>query len=422
MEFKKHTYENKLRLITVPLKSTNAVTVLVLVGTGSKYETKEINGISHFLEHMMFKGTKKRPTALDISKTMDGMGSVYNAFTGPEYTGYYGKASKDKLDPIMEIISDIYLNSKFPKEEVEKERFVIVEEINMYHDNPSRDIHDKWSDLLYGDQPAGWSIAGTKEIVLGLDKDQIFKYFDNHYFAGDTVVVVAGDINHDEIKEKVATYFGEIRERDNLIKEPVVEKQDEPKVLVINKKTDQTHFILGARAYELSDPRIPTLNVMAVILGGGMSSRLFTEVRAKRGLAYAVYSSVDSLTDHGYLGTYVGANNSKAMEAIKVVLDEYRKIKEESVSEEELKKVKDMIKGRTAISLEQSDEVAGYFGDQELLENKILTPEEKLEKIEAVTIQDIQTVANDVFVNEKLNLALIGPIEDESKIKEVLKF
>ncbi len=421
MEFYKHTYDNKLRLITAPLKGTNAITVLVLVGTGSKYETKDINGISHFLEHMMFKGTEKRPSALDISKTLDGVGAVYNAFTGHEYTGYYIKASKDKLDLVMDIISDIFLNSKLPQEEIEKERHVVVEEINMYQDNPAQDIHNRWTDLLYGDQPAGWHIAGDKKTVMGFKRDQFADYFNTHYFAGNSIVVVAGDVEHEDIKGKVADYFAGVREQEGLVKEPVVEKQDEPKISLISKKTDQTHFLAGSRAYDLFHPKKPTLKLLSVILGGGMSSRLFVEVRAKRGLAYAVYSSADSLTDHGYFATYVGANNEKALEAVKVVLDEYRKMKEELVPEEELRKVKDMIKGRVAISLEQSDEVAGYFGEQELLENKILTPEEKLERIERVTVQEIQEVANDIFTNEKLNLALIGPVEDESELKKLLK-
>jgi len=422
MEFKKHTYDNKLRLITAPLEGTNAITVLVLVGTGSKYEAKEVNGISHFLEHLMFKGTKKRPEPLDITRTMDGMGAVYNAFTGHEYTGYYGKASKEKLDEIMDVISDIFLNSKFPEAEIEKERFVVSEEINMYHDNPMRDIHDKWTDLLYRDQPAGWNIAGEKETVQGFKRDQFVDYFNTHYFAENTIVVVAGDVDHEEMKGKVADYFAGAREHQELTKEPVNDEQSEPGLLIDKKKTDQTHFILGTRAYALGHPKLPALKVMSVVLGGGMSSRLFTEVRSKRGLSYAVFASADQFTDHGCFGTYAGANNEKALEAIETIMNEYKKLKTELVPEDELRKVKDMIKGRLAISLEQSDEVAGYFAEQELLEDKILTPEQKLEKIEAVTVQDIQDVANDLFVNEKLNLALIGPISDESKVKELLKF
>jgi predicted Zn-dependent peptidase len=322
----------------------------------------------------------------------------------------------------MDLISDIFLNSRFPEEEIEKERFVIVEEINMYRDDPAQDVGDKWTDLLYGDQPAGWSVAGKKETVLGFKRDQFVDYFNTHYFAGNTIAVVAGDVDHEEIKGKVADYFAGAREREEVVKEPVVEEQKEPGILVVNKKTDQTHFVLGARAYDIFDPRKPVLKVLSVILGGGMSSRIFTEVRTKRGLAYTVYTSANPFTDHGYLGTYAGVNNDKALEAIEVILGEYKKLKEEIVPEEELKKVKDMIRGRTAISLEQSDEVAGYFAEQELLENKILTPEEKLEKIERVTAKEIQEVANDVFSNDKLNLALIGPVEDESKIKESLKF
>lgn len=421
MEFYRHVYDNKLRLIVAPLRGTNAVTVLVLVGTGSKYETKNINGISHFLEHMMFKGTQKRPTYLDISKTLDGVGAVYNAFTGHEYTGYYAKVGKERLDLALDVISDIFMNSTFPKEEIEKERFVIVEEINMYHDNPARDVSDKWTDLLYGDQPAGWNIAGEKEMVLGFKRDQFVEYFNSHYFAGNTLVVVAGNVEHDSVKEKVAQYFNNVREHRGLAKEAVTERQEKPQLLVDKRKTDQTHFILGSRAYNLLDEKVPILSVMSVLLGSGFSSRLFNEIRAKRGLAYHVSTSFDAFTDHGYLATYTGANNEKALEAVKVILHEYNRLKDELVGEEELKRVKDMIGGRLAISLEQSDEVAEYFAEQELLENRILTPEEKLARIERVTAQDIQDVANDIFVNEKLNLAMIGPIDNKSKVNEILK-
>lgn len=421
MEYQKHTYENGLRLITAPMKSTKAVTVLVLIGTGSKYETKEINGISHFLEHMMFKGTKKRPNAIDISKALDGIGAEFNAFTSFEYTGYYGKASEENLDLLLDVISDIFLNSKLEQEEIDREKNVVIQEMNMYQDDPSRDIFDKWTTLLYGDQPAGWKVIGPKDVLLNLKRNDFVDYFNTHYFAGNTVVVVSGGIDHEDIKNKVASYFKNIREHDKLEKLPVDDKQNDPNVALHFKKTDQTHFIVGTRAYDLFHPKIEALSLLSAILGRGMSSRLFVEVRERRGLAYAVHSSADALTDHGYFATYVGVDNEKVISALEVILNEYKKIKNELVPEEELKKAKDLIKGRTIIGLEQSDNIANWYADQELLEGKILTPEEKLEKISSVTAEEIKEVANDIFVNEKLNLTLIGPFKDEKPFKDILK-
>lgn len=420
MEYQKHTYENGLRLITVPMKSTKAVTVLTLVGTGSKYETKDINGISHFLEHMMFKGTKKRPTALDISKTLDGMGAEYNAFTSFEMTGYYAKASRDKLDLVMDVISDIFLNGKLNQEEIDREKHVVIEEINMYQDNPARDVFDKWYELLYGDQPAGWKIAGEKETLLGMKREQFVDYFNTHYFASNTLVVVAGDVEHEDIKTMTAKYFAGSREHEDLTKLPVKEAQTEPKLTVHYKKTDQTNFLLGVRAYPLGHPKEDILALMSSILGAGMSSRLFIEVRERRGLAYTIKATVDTLSDHGYLATYGGVNNEKAISALEVVLNEYEKLKTELVPEDELKKAKDQLRGRMVIGLEQSDDMAVWYGEQELLEGKILTPEEKLEKINSVTAEEIKEVANEIFTNDRLNLALIGPFEDGKPFKEIL--
>ncbi|MEK7203493.1 MAG: pitrilysin family protein [Patescibacteria group bacterium] len=421
-DFLLHQYDNGLRLVVVPMKSTKTVTVLVLVGTGSRYETKEINGISHFLEHMMFKGTIKRPNALDISRELDSIGAEYNAFTGKEYTGYYTKASSENINLITDVVSDIFLNSKLDKEEIEREKGVITEEINMYLDDPPRYVGHLFEELLYGDQPSGWKIAGEKEIIKKFTQDNFINYFNSHYVAKDTIIAVAGNIDKDKIRDElIPKFFNNARVGDKIDILPVSESQNKPEVLVHHKKTDQTHFILGARAYDMFSPKLEAAQILSVILGGGMSSRLFISVRERQGLAYYISSSLDPYTDHGYFGTQAGVNNDKVEIAISTVLNEYKKIKENLVPEEELKKAKEFIKGRLVIALEQSDDLASFYANQWLLKNETLTPEEKLSKIMAVTADNVKEVANEIFKPEKLNLALIGPFEDKEKFEKLLE-
>ncbi|HYU65008.1 MAG TPA: pitrilysin family protein [Candidatus Paceibacterota bacterium] len=415
------TFDSGLRLITVPMGGTKTVTVLVLVGTGSKYETKEINGISHFLEHMMFKGTTKRPGYLDISRELDSIGAEYNAFTSKEYTGYYAKASSQKLDVIMDVVFDIFLNSKLDGEAIKVEKGVIIEELNMYRDDPPRYVGDLFERLLYGDQPAGWDVVGEKEIITKLERKDFVEYFNTHYIAENTVVAIAGDIDPVQIKEKVMNYFAEIRQGKPVTKLAVTEKQIQPQTLIHSKKTDQTHFHLGFRAYNIFDPRKYPLSVLATILGGGMSSRLFDEVREKRGLAYYVRAGKNDYTDSGSFVISAGVNNERAVEAIEVITEEIRKVKKDGVTPQELHQAIDQIIGRTALALEHSDAVAETYADPVLFQGKVLTPEEELDKIKKVTLADIMQVTSDIFQNEKLNLALIGPFDDSSQFEKLLK-
>ena len=423
MEFDYHKYPNGLRLITIPMEHTKTVTVLVMVGTGSRYETKEINGVSHFLEHMMFKGTERRPGALDISHELDSIGAEYNAFTSKEYTGYYAKAGAGHFGFVLDVISDIFLNSKLDSAEIEKERGVVIQEINMNFDNPMRHIGDVYEELMYGDQPLGWDIAGPKENILNIKAEKFREYFNTHYFDKNTVVAVAGKVSAEEVKKEVEKCFADIRQGTDLLKPlPVVINQQKPGVKIFHKETDQSHLILGVRGYDLFHPQKEVLKIMSVILGGGMSSRLFTEVREKRGLAYYVGTSSDSYLDAGDFSTFAGVENTKIQAAIEVILNEYKKIREERVSAGELQKAKDYIKGKMAISFESSDDLASFYAGQELLEGKIASPEEKFEKLNKVTVEQIHEAAQDIFRPEKLNLALIGPTEDnDSSIYNIVK-
>ena len=407
--FKKTTLPNGLRILTVPMANTKTATVLVLVATGSKYETKNINGISHFLEHMTFKGTKKRPTPLDIAEPLDRVGGNYNAFTGQEYTGYYAKADGRHQDLLLDIISDITLNPNFDQEEINKEKGVIIEEINMYEDTPPRKVGDVWNNLLYGDQPAGWDLAGKKEIITKLKREDFVKYHRDHYVAPKIVVAVSGMIEPNDVVEKVKVLFGSISDFRGKDKIPTKEFQEKPEVKLFYKKTDQTHIVLGARSYDIWDDKRFAAEVLATILGGGMSSRLFGLLRDKMGAAYYVRTSTDASTDTGYLATSAGIDNRRAEEIIKAILDEYLKIKHIKVSEEELNKAKEHMEGGLTLSIETSDELASFYCFQEILKKEILKPEELIKKIRAVTIADILEAAQDIFRPEKLNLAIVGP-------------
>ena len=421
LDHKFYAFDSGLRLVCVPMKGTMTATVTVMVGTGSKYESKDINGISHFLEHMMFKGTTKRPGKLDISRELESIGAQFNAFTSKEYTGYYAKASAQKVDVIMDVIFDIFLNSKFDENAIQTERHVIVEEINMYNDDPPRYVSERFEKLLYGDQPSGWDIAGEKETVLGLKRDQFVDYFNTHYIAENTVIGIAGNIDPEVIREKVTGYFENIRRGNKPDKKPIFEKQEGPALDVIYKATDQTHFILGFRAFNMFDERRYALSVLGSVLGGGMSSRLFDEVREKRGLAYYVSAGQQPYTDSGYFAISAGVNNQRALEGVQVVLDEIRKIKKEGITPLELRQAVDKAIGRTALALEHSDYVSESVAESLIFYNKILTPEEELDKIKKVTLADIMQVASDIFKDENLNLALIGPFKEKEPFREILK-
>jgi predicted Zn-dependent peptidase len=421
--YKKVILKNGLRVITVPMENANSVTVLILVGTGSKYETKEINGISHFLEHMFFKGTEKRPNTLKIAETLDSVGGEYNAFTSKEVTGYWAKVDKKHVDVALDWISDIFLNSKFEEKEIQREKGVIIEELNMYLDTPTAYVGELWEDVLYGDQPAGWRVIGEKENIQSFTRQKVVDYFNNHYSPKNTIVCVSGAVNEKEIGLKIQNYFKNIEDRGVSTKEKVKENQKEPKVLLHYKKTDQTHFCLGVRAYDLFNPKKYALALLSIILGGNMSSRLFINVRERNGLAYSIHTSVDNSTDTGYLVTQAGIDHKNLEKSIELILKEYKDLKDNKITEKELQKAKDYLKGITTLSLDASDSLASFYTAQELLEGVILTIDEKFQKIDNVSVNDIKEVANEIFVLEKLNLALIGPVEekDSKRLKQLLK-
>ncbi|MFZ1019376.1 MAG: pitrilysin family protein [Minisyncoccia bacterium] len=422
MKYTKKILKNGLRVVTIPMQDNPTATVLVLVEAGSKYETKKVNGISHFLEHMCFKGTIKRPKAIDISKELDALGSQYNAFTAQEYTGYYAKSDARHFSKIFDVVSDIYLNSTFPETEMQKEKGVIIEEINMYEDMPPRHVQDLLMKLLYGDQPAGWNIAGEKKNILNMKREDFVNYKKTHYLPEATVLIVAGAVTEREVMREVNKIFSKVSRGKKTGKLKVKEIQKQPQVLLNFKKTDQTHFVLGVRSLNLFDKKNAIISVLGGVLGGGMSSRLFQKLREGMGVGYYVRAYNDAYTDHGFFQISAGVDNKRIEEVIKAVLEECNKLKLELVSKEELEKVKECLIGNMKLSLESSDDIANFYGGQELLKRELKNAEEKAKEIRKVTASQIQDLAKEVFQNKKLNLALIGPFKDKNKFLKILRF
>jgi predicted Zn-dependent peptidase len=422
MKFNKTSLKNGLRVITVPMADNPSVTVLVMVEAGSKYETKETNGISHFLEHLVFKGTTKRPKAIDISREFDALGAEHNAFTSQEYTGYYAKADAKKGSALLEILSDMYLDPIFDPAELEKEKGVIVEEIRMYNDLPQRVVAYAFEELLYGDQPAGWKIIGPEENIRSFSREAVIKYRAAHYRSASTIVIVAGLFDEADVLKQIESGFGSMSTGASEPKAPVIERQADPHVKTVFKDTDQTHVIIGVRAFPINDPRRPVLRVLTAILGKGMSSRLFSRMRNELGICYYVDASQDLSTDHGEFTISAGLDNSRVEQGIREILKECIRLKNELVPADELRKVKDYISGVTMLSLETSDARAEFCGYSEILKGRVESPEEALRNVEAVTPEQIQALARELFVNESLNMAIVGKFKDDSAFKDYFKF
>lgn len=397
------------------------VTVLVLVETGSKYESKEKNGLSHFLEHMCFKGTTNRPNTSDLSKELDGLGCQYNAFTGQEFTGYYAKGKAGDFPKLLDIVSDLYLNPLFKEEEIEKEKGVIVDEINMYDDMPMQKVGEVFMKLLYGDQPAGWTIAGPREIVRGMSRKDFVLYRKAHYVSSATTVVVSGNIDATNAFKDIAKKFKGISDGKKSGKKKTRDAQAGPQVATEYKETDQTHFILGTRSFPVYDKRNGALSVLGGVLGSGMSSRLFRKIRDEMGVGYYVRAGNSASTDSGYFAVSAGVANDRLTEVLQAVLAEMETLKRELVSPEELTKVKEHMVGMLYLGLESSDDLAEYYGMQEVLRREIKTPKEKEKIIRAVTAEDVRTMARKIFVEKNLNLALIGPHKEGEQLKKILK-
>lgn len=420
MTFNKHILPNDLRLITVPMPDNSTVTVLIMVEAGSEYEAREQAGLSHFLEHMCFKGTLRRPKASDISLELDSLGAHYNAFTSHEFTGYFAKADFKHLDKILDVVSDLYLHPTFPEAEIEKEKGVIVEEINLYQDLPQRHVQDLFMELLYNDQPAGRKITGTRETVRRFTRSDFLSYIEMHYLIDTTVVVVAGDIDERRVVREVGKKFRSMLRGRKQEKPPVAEEQSEPRVTVEERRTDQTHLLIGVRTFPICSPSEPVLRLTNALLGGGMSSRLFLKLRNEMGVGYYVKSNHEPFIDHGILEVSTGVDKKRVVEVVRAIVGEFRRLCDENVSPSELKKVKDYLAGTLYLSLESSDERAEYAGYQEILQRKFETPSEVIAKLNRVSAGDLKRVARSIFRNDRLNLAIVGDVGDSSELKTAL--
>lgn len=420
-KIEKAQIKNKLRVLTASMPAAKSATVLLLVGAGSRYETKKLNGIAHFAEHMFFKGTKKRPTAVEIASLIDGLGAEFNAFTSKEYTGFYIKAASNHLELVTEVLSDMLLNSKFDQEEINRERNVIGEELRMYLDTPMRYIGDVYEELLYGDQPLGWDTVGTLESLANINRQDFLDYNSKHYLGPNMLFVVGGDVAQEKGLALAEKYFSALPDKPAPTFQKVNFTQDKPALKLFYKDSEQAHLCLGVRAYPLGNPDRYKIGVMNAMLGSSMSSRLFIQLRERRGLAYYVRSGVEEYNDAGSLAAQAGVEPKNINEALKVILHEFGEMAGNEVDAKELNKAKEYIKGRLILELEDSREVSTLFGLQELLERKTRTIDEIIGEVDKITSKDVQEVAKKLFVTDTLNLAIIGPFKDEAKFISDLK-
>jgi len=421
MMYQKTTLDNGLRILTSTMPHTRSVTIGFFIGVGSRYEADEEGGISHFIEHMFFKGTAKRPTAREIAVAIEGVGGVFNGSTAQELSTYWAKVAQQHLPLAVDVIADMLLHSRFDPLEVEKERRVIIEEINQILDTPDDLVYLLLNRSLWPGHPLGRDVAGTKESVAALDREMMLSYLQRHYGPENTVIAVAGNMEHGAVVEQIAAQLGDWAGSGASHFLPVMDEQDEPRLRLQYKETEQAHLCLGLRGIPRTHPDRFILRLLNAILGEGTSSRLFLEIRERQGLAYEVHSYLNYLHDTGMVGIYAGVDPGRIGQAIEAILAEWDKLRGERVTEEELAKAKEFVKGRLLLQMEDSAAVASWLGGQELLEGNILTVEEVLELIDAVTAEEVQRVAQDLLVGERLNLAVVGPFANETPLRKAMR-
>jgi len=425
MEFRKKTLPNGLRVVTVPMPSSVSVTLTVWCKVGSRYEPEKVAGLSHFIEHIVFKGTKKRPTAREISTAVDAIGGEFNAGTSKEWTNFYIRASKNHLETAFDVLSDMIINPLIDLAEIERERGVIVEEMAMYEDTPIMNIADVFEEKIFEGNTLARDTIGSEKTVRSLKRSDFLQYRERYYYPHNMVITVAGGVTEKEVIKLTEKYFQKLPAKDRQVKLPsrFTSRQAKPQIKLKSKKIEQAHIILGFRGNPLGHKDRFAESVLGTILGRGMSSRLFIEVRERRGLAYSVRTDSEHYTDAGYISTYAGVDIKKAEEAIKVILSEHYKLLDTNalVTLEELKKAKEYIKGHVALNFENTSAVNQFFGEQELLLGKVETPEEVFKRIDKVTIDELLAVAKKLFKKEKLNLAIIGPYNKPDQFERLMK-
>ncbi len=420
----KTTFPNGLRVVTHTLESTQAATVLILVGAGSRYETKKLNGISHFLEHMFFKGAEKYKNAKEVSEAIDMIGGDFNAFTGKEYVGYYVKVAARHVDTALDVLSDMLLKSQFDPIEIDKERGVIMEEYNMYQDTPMYQVGWDFERLMYGDQPMGWDQVGSKELINTVTREDFMQFQKNLYTPENIVVSVAGNIDHVKICAQIEKLFSmEKRTRSHgpksLEKNPSTDR-----IFLQHKKTEQTHIVVGfpglaERTKE--EWKHYAQRLLSIILGGNMSSRMFLGVREAKGLCYYISTSTDDYTDTGIISTRAGVDVKRAPDAVAAICEQYKIMVDDGITAAELHKAKEYIKGKMILRLEDCEEYAHLLGKEELLYSEVDTPDAIMKKIDAVTVEQVNQIARELFIPSELRLAVIGQCEDTGVFEKALK-
>ncbi|MFL5912330.1 MAG: M16 family metallopeptidase [Gaiellaceae bacterium] len=416
--FERHVLDNGLRILTANLPHAQSVTCMVMIAAGSRYETADTNGIAHFSEHMFFKGTERRPDARTIAGEIDAIGGEFNAFTSKESTAYYVKCAAEHRDVALDVLVDMLRNSRFDGGEIEREKGVILEEMNMYFDTPRDYIGGVYDELLYGDQPLGWDIIGRKETVRAATRETFLSYLERWYHPERIVVGIAGRIGDDAV-ERVSELLGDLPGAKTDAPAPV-QGYENGRVKVFTKASEQAHVIVGVPSYPLEHPDRYALQMVATVLGGGMSSRLFTEVRERRGLAYYVFGVNHSYTDAGSLYSQAGVDITRIDEALTTIATELKGMASDRVPADELEKARSFSKGRFVLQLENPQGLIMFGLRKEVLEGRAPDPEEVLAGISAVTAEDVQRVARDLLADDKLRLAVIGPFDDAERFEKLL--
>jgi predicted Zn-dependent peptidase len=408
---------NGTRVVTAPMPHAQSVTCVVMYAAGSRYETAEASGIAHFAEHMFFKGTERRPDARAISTEIDGIGGEFNAFTGKEVTAYYVKCAAEGRDLALDVLADMLRHSLLDAEEIEREKGVIVEEMNMYFDTPRSYIGSVYERLLYGDQPLGWDIIGRKESVQAATRETFTSFIDGWYRPDRTIIGVGGQVG-DGLPARLEALFGDADAQATGAAQPASFSETGP-VAVHTKQSDQAHLILGARGYPTTHPDRYVAQLVATVLGGGMSSRLFTEVRERRGLAYYCFASSGSYADAGSLSAQAGVDINRIDDAVSTIAGELRRIAAEPVPAEELEKARNFAKGRFVLGLENPHGTIMFGVRRTALEGEPREPADVLAGLDAVTVEDVQRVAQDIL-GDRLFLSVIGPFDDPARFEGLL--
>ena len=417
--YERHTLSNGLRVVTAPLDHAKSEACYVMLAAGSRYERAGNRGIAHFAEHMFFKGTERRPSSRDLTTLIDGIGGEFNAFTSKEYTGYYVRCAGERRDTALDVLLDMLRHSRFDPDEIEREKGVILEEMNMYQDTPRDHIGTVYETLMFGDNPLGWETLGTKDTIRGATRDTFVDYVGEWYTPERMVIGVAGMVG-DDLTPMLEELLGDMSPDGSRRPAPAqLDRSPGPHIAVHHKDADQAHLILGVPSYPIEHPDRYPLQMLSAVLGAGMSSRLFLEVRERRGLAYYVHGMNHSYTDAGSLLAQAGVDIKRIDEAIKVIVEQFALMASETVDAEELEKSRALIKGRFVLRTEAPQGLIMYGLNREVLEGHVLEPDELLAQIDAVTSEDVQRVAQELIGRDKLHLAVIGPF-DEGRFDDVL--